>query len=99
MRAQRVACKAIESRHRLAHIVVMAGGQTSFEIALASSHVGWRLDRALADRVPTLSRERLKVLTKSGALTRPDGNAVRDPAIKVKGDETFLLTVPAPAPA
>ena len=99
MRAQRVACKAIESRHRLAHIVVMAGGQTSFEIALGSSHVGWRLDRALADRVPTLSRERLKVLTKSGALTRPDGNAVRDPAIKVKGDETFLLTVPAATPA
>ena len=77
----------------------MAGGQTSFEIALAASHLGWRLDRALADSVPTLSRERLKVLTKSGALTRPDGNAVRDPAIKVKGDETFLLTVPAPEPA
>jgi len=77
----------------------MAGGQTLFEIALASSHVGWRLDRALADSVPTLSRERLKVLTKSGALTLPDGNAVRDPAIKVKGDETFLLTIPAPEPA
>ena len=77
----------------------MAGGRTYFQIALASSHLGWRLDRALADSVPTLSRERLKVLTKSGALTRPDGDAVRDPAIKVKGDETFLLTVPAPEPA
>ncbi len=91
--------QAIESRPRLAHMPVMAGGQSLFEIALDSSHGGWRLDRALADSVPTLSRERLKVLTKSGALTRPDGQAVRDPAIKVKGNETYLLTVPAPEPA
>ena len=69
-----------------------------FEIALDASHAGWRLDRALAASVPTLSRERLKVLTKAGALTR-DGIAVRDPATKVKGDEQFLLTVPAPQPA
>ena len=48
--------------------------------------------------MPTLSRERLKVLTKAGALTR-DGNAVRDPATKVKGDERFTLAVPAPEPA
>ncbi len=89
----------IESRMPLAHMVAMAGGQSLFEIALAPSHGGWRLDRALADSVPSLSRERLKVLTKSGALTRPDGQPVRDPAIKVKGDETYLLTVPAPAPA
>ncbi len=89
----------IESRPRLAHMALMAGGQSLFEIALAPSHVGWRLDRALADSVPTLSRERLKVLTKSGALTRPDGEPVRDPAIKVKGDEKYLLTVPAPEPA
>ena len=69
-----------------------------FEIALDSSHAGWRLDRALASRVPTMSRERLKVLTKAGALTR-DGTAVRDPAIKVKGDERFTLAVPDPEPA
>ena len=96
---QDIGKSAIESRARFAHIVRMAGGQPLFEIALAASHGGWRLDRALADRVPSLSRERLKVLTKSGALTRRDGLAVRDPAIKVKGDETFVLTVPAAAPA
>lgn len=77
----------------------MAGGHTSFQIALGPSHAGWRLDRALADSLPTLSRERLKVLTKSGALTRADGTAARDPATKVKGDEVFTLAVPAPAPA
>jgi 23S rRNA pseudouridine1911/1915/1917 synthase len=77
----------------------MAGGHSSFFIALAPSHAGWRLDRALADSVPTLSRERLKVLTKSGALTRADGTAARDPATKVKGDEVFTLAVPEPTAA
>ena len=60
----------------------MAGGHQIVDISLDASHAGWRLDRALAAQLPTLSRERLKVLTKSGALTRA-GTAVRDPAIKV----------------
>jgi len=76
----------------------MTGGHTTIEIALDSSHAGWRLDRALASAAPSLSRERLKVLTKAGALTR-EGTAVRDPAIKVKGDEKFTLAVPNPEPA
>ena len=76
----------------------MAGGHTNIEISLDSSHAGWRLDRALAAAVPGLSRERLKVLTKAGALTR-DGTALRDPATKVKGDERFTLAVPDPTPA
>ncbi len=99
MREERSACNPLKAARGLPTWSVMAGGQSLFEIALAPSHGGWRLDRALADSVPTLSRERLKVLTKSGALTRPDGEPVRDPAIKVKGDETYLLTVPAPQPA
>ncbi len=76
----------------------MAGGHTTVEIALDPSHAGWRLDRALAAAIPTLSRERLKVLTKTGVLTR-EGKAVRDPATKVKGDERFTLAVPDPVPA
>ena len=76
----------------------MAGGHQIVDISLDASHAGWRLDRALAAKLPTLSRERLKVLTKSGALTR-DGTAVRDPAIKVKGDEQYLLAIPDPTPA
>jgi 23S rRNA pseudouridine1911/1915/1917 synthase len=76
----------------------MAGGHTNLEISLDASHAGWRLDRALAAAVPTLSRERLKVLTKAGALTR-EGKALRDPATKVKGDERFTLAVPDPTPA
>jgi 23S rRNA pseudouridine1911/1915/1917 synthase len=76
----------------------MTGGYSEVEIALDASHAGWRLDRALAATVPNLSRERLKVLTKSGALTR-DGKAIRDPATKVKGDERFTLAIPDPVPA
>ncbi|HVF37265.1 MAG TPA: RluA family pseudouridine synthase [Sphingomicrobium sp.] len=76
----------------------MAGGHTIIDIALDLGQAGWRLDRALAAQVPALSRERLKVLTKSGALTR-EGAAVRDPAIKVKGDEQYRLAIPEPTPA
>ncbi|MEO7787812.1 MAG: RluA family pseudouridine synthase [Sphingomicrobium sp.] len=76
----------------------MAGGAQLISISLDASQAGWRLDRALAVQVPTLSRERLKVLVKSGALEGATGLA-RDPAIKVKGSERFTLAVPAPAEA
>jgi len=72
----------------------MAGGQI-IDIRLGPNHAGWRLDRALAATVPTLSRERLKALIRSGALTP----LVRDPAIKVHGGESFQLAVPEPEPA
>jgi 23S rRNA pseudouridine1911/1915/1917 synthase len=71
------------------------GGHRTIAVQLAPPHAGWRLDRALADAVPTLSRERVKALIRSGAL-EPQ---LRDPATKVRGDEAFTLTVPEPAPA
>ena len=74
------------------------GGHQTIDVRLEPAHAGWRLDRALAAAVPTLSRERLKALIRSGALAR-DAVAVRDPAIKVRGDETFTLAVPEPEPA
>ncbi len=74
------------------------GGQRTIEAKLEPGHNGWRLDRALAAAVPTLSRERLKALIRSGAVTS-GGSAVRDPAAKVRGDECLQLTVPEPEPA
>jgi 23S rRNA pseudouridine1911/1915/1917 synthase len=74
----------------------MAGGQQIIDIRLEPAQAGWRLDRALAVAVPTLSRERLKALIRSGALSE---GKVRDPAIKVKGGERFTLAVPEPAAA
>jgi 23S rRNA pseudouridine1911/1915/1917 synthase len=76
----------------------MAGGQSTIAIALDSGFAGWRLDRALAETIPTLSRERLKALIRSGALDA-GGKPVRDPATKVRGGEQFTLTVPEPEPA
>jgi len=73
----------------------MAGGQQIIHITLGPDHAGWRLDRALAAAVPALSRERLKALIRSGALTP----LVRDPAAKVRGGEEFQLAVPEPQPA
>ena len=71
------------------------GGIQTIDVRLDAAHAGWRLDRALADALPTLSRERLKALIRSGALDPP----LRDPALKVKGDEAFTLSVPEPEPA
>ena len=76
----------------------MAGGHSTIAIALRPAHDGWRLDRALADAVPTMSRERLKALIRSGGL-EADGRLIRDPATKVRGHEAFTLTVPEPEPA
>jgi len=74
------------------------GGHQTINVRLEPAHAGWRLDRALAAAVPTLSRERLKALIRSGAV-EAKGAAVRDPATKVKGDERLSVTVPEPTPA
>src|SRR4051794_2817762 len=74
------------------------GGHQTIDVRLAAAHAGWRLDRALAAAVPTLSRERLKSLIRSGAV-HASGKAVRDPATKVRGDEHLSVTVPEPVPA
>ena len=74
------------------------GGIQTIDVRLASTHAGWRLDRALADAVPTLSRERLKALIRSGAV-EAGGKLVRDPAIKVRGEEALRVAVPEPTPA
>jgi len=74
------------------------GGSQTIDVRLETAHAGWRLDRALAAAVPTLSRERLKTLIRSGAV-EAQGAAVRDPALKVKGGEALRVAVPEPTPA
>jgi 23S rRNA pseudouridine1911/1915/1917 synthase len=63
------------------------------QATIAPEMAGWRLDRALAALVPTLSRERLKALISSGHVASSDGLA-RDPATKVKAGSGFAVTVP-----
>src|SRR6476619_567832 len=74
------------------------GGIQTIDVRLDAAHAGWRLDRALAAAVPTLSRERLKALIRSGAV-EASGKLLRDPATKVKGDESLRVAVPEPTPA
>jgi 23S rRNA pseudouridine1911/1915/1917 synthase len=74
------------------------GGSQTIDIRLQPAHAGWRLDRALAAAAPTLSRERLKTLIRSGAVETA-GKALRDPATKVRGNESFRVALPEPRPA
>ena len=74
------------------------GGIQTIDVRLEPAHAGWRLDRALAAAVPTLSRERLKALIRSGAV-EAGGTPVRDPATKVRGEEALRVAVPEAKPA
>jgi 23S rRNA pseudouridine1911/1915/1917 synthase len=76
----------------------MDRGVSIIEAVIARDADGWRLDRALADAVPTLSRERLKVLINAGAVSR-GGELHRDPARRAAAGDTFTVAVPDPAPA
>jgi 23S rRNA pseudouridine1911/1915/1917 synthase len=73
----------------------MDRGVSIIDATIAPAADGWRLDRALAEAVPTLSRERLKVLIASGAVTR-DGLMVRDAAKKAASGDRFAVAVPVP---
>jgi 23S rRNA pseudouridine1911/1915/1917 synthase len=75
----------------------VSGGHSIIVARIAEDAEGWRLDRALAAAVPALSRERLKALISSGAVTGPTG-LVRDPAAKAVAG-AYDIAVPAPKPA
>jgi len=77
----------------------MARGMSIIRVDLAADAEGWRLDRALASAIPTMSRERLKALISSGGVRDAAGALVRDPASKTKAGASYEIHVPAPAPA
>ncbi|VXC86321.1 RluA family pseudouridine synthase [Sphingomonas sp. AX6] len=76
----------------------MNRGVSTIVAQVADTAKGWRLDRALADAVPTMSRERLKALISTGQVTGPDG-LIRDPSKKLAGGGTYHVLVPDPTPA
>jgi 23S rRNA pseudouridine1911/1915/1917 synthase len=75
----------------------MSGGHSTIIASVGGDCAGWRLDRALAAAVPTLSRERLKALISAGSVTGPKG-LVRDPAAKALAGP-YEVKVPDPTPA
>jgi 23S rRNA pseudouridine1911/1915/1917 synthase len=76
----------------------MDGGVSIIRATIAADAAGWRLDRALAAALPTISRERLKALISSGEVRDEAGTLVRDPATKAKAGD-YEVRVPAPTPA
>jgi 23S rRNA pseudouridine1911/1915/1917 synthase len=77
----------------------MTRGESTIRATVAADAVGWRLDRALAAALPTLSRERVKALIGGGRVTGPEGGLVRDPAAKAVPGGAYKLAVPEPEPA
>ena len=64
-------------------------------VTVGADMAGWRIDRALAALVPTLSRERLKALIGAGHVTGVSGAHHRDPARKVAAGDVLSVVVPA----
>ena len=76
----------------------MQGDDNILTVALADSAVGLRLDRALAEALPDLSRERVKSLIKDGRVANASGTILRDPSAKAATPATFEVRVPTAKP-
>jgi 23S rRNA pseudouridine1911/1915/1917 synthase len=76
----------------------MSAGVSIQRAVVPPEAAGWRLDRALAVALPTLSRERLKSLISQGHVSA-DAGPVRDPATKVASGVAFEVVIPLPAKA
>jgi 23S rRNA pseudouridine1911/1915/1917 synthase len=67
------------------------------DVEVAAADVGLRLDRALANALPDLSRARIHALIADGAVSYDDA-AARDPAAKARAG-VYRIAIPPPAPA
>jgi 23S rRNA pseudouridine1911/1915/1917 synthase len=76
----------------------MSADFSTVSVIIDDAQSGWRLDRALAAAVPTMSRERLKALISAGHVRASSGLA-RDPAMKANGGEIFDIDIPEARPA
>lgn len=65
------------------------------DVRQVAAEAGIRLDRALADALPDLSRSRIKNLI-LGGLVGTAGSTITDPSYRVKPAEVFSVTVPQP---
>lgn len=89
----------LEPMPRAATVTAMnALPTTPIETAIGPEQDDWRLDRALAMLIPSLSRSRLQSLIRSGAVSLA-GQTIGDPGRRVKAGDAFKLEIPAPAAA
>ncbi len=73
----------------------MGSGVSIIEAAIGVAQHGWRLDRALADLVPDLSRERIKGLIGEGQVQSPAIGKISI-SMKVAAGQMFTITLPPP---
>ena len=66
---------------------------TSVAISAAPDDAGVRLDRMLALHLPALSRTRLKRLIEEGRVVH-DGTPSRDPSLRVRPGQNFVVCLP-----
>lgn len=77
----------------------MEDGDSTIDTCISDGQAGMRLDRALADLLPDLSRERVKALILGGHVRAGNGQAARDPATKVRAGLCYAVELPPPVPA
>lgn len=75
----------------------MVSGDSTRQALIGEAHAGMRLDKALADLFPDLSRERLKALILDKSVTINGRPAA--PSMKVAPDMAVALRIPAALPA
>ncbi|WP_024518923.1 RluA family pseudouridine synthase [Bradyrhizobium sp. Tv2a-2] len=71
-------------------------GAQKFEVVVAGDEGSVRLDRVLAQRLPELSRSRLKALIQAGQVAVKAAR-IRDPAYHVTKGDTIIIGVPEAA--
>jgi len=77
----------------------MLGDDEILTVTLQDRAAGLRLDRALAEALPSLSRERLKTLIKGGRVADASGTILWDPSAKAAAPATIEVRLPAAKPA
>ncbi|MEZ5892011.1 MAG: RluA family pseudouridine synthase [Parvularculaceae bacterium] len=70
----------------------------AYAVRIEAADAGVRLDKWLSDKIPAITRTRLKALIGEGALAR-DGAAFTDPSWKLREGETYVLKPPPVADA
>ncbi|MGH7039316.1 MAG: RluA family pseudouridine synthase [Stellaceae bacterium] len=70
----------------------------SARVEAGADEAGLRLDRLLAQHLPSLSRTRLKGLIEEGRVSLA-GAGLRDPSFRVRPGQQFTLALPQPEPA
>ena len=75
----------------------MGSGVSIIEATIGEAQHGFRLDKALADLVPDLSRERLKALIVEGQVTA--AGRPLNPSMKVTAGQAFAIALPPPVEA